>query len=129
MKANPNTSLEQDLRKIVSGACTLYERKSEQFTPTETPKELIESRLAIWRNSCAKGFEPLFERRLKLDALDLDQARHLMQDHRLTEDAALPDWAINLGQVILRIKNAKNVIIPSSRNSCLLYTSPSPRDS
>lgn len=117
MKANPNTSLEQDLRKIVSGACTLYERKSEQFTPTETPKELIESRLAIWRNSCAKGFEPLFERRLKLDALDLDQARHLMQDHRLTEDAALPDWAINLGQVILRIKNAKNVIIPSSRNS------------
>ena len=61
--------------------------------------EIVDKRMALWRENCAKGNEDVFRKRLAWDGLDADRARGLAGRVRRA-DSELPPWAQLLGQMI-----------------------------
>ena len=72
---------ETELRTIVEAASTIQERLSPRFEPVagSTPDE---KRLIRWCQVVAKGDWELFQKRLRWDGLDLEQARDAVRPAR-----------------------------------------------
>ena len=90
------------LRSIVAKASTIHERLTPDFLPVveSSDEALIIRRVNAWSQAAANGDRTLFRLRLAWDGLDESGARLAVAPVQLHTDAALPQWARILGEVL-----------------------------
>ncbi len=91
----------EPLREIVERSAFLEERLGGDFLPETRAEdsEVMDERMAAWRENCAKGDENVFAKRLQWDGLDQQRARGLV-GRMWRANPELPSWARVLEQMI-----------------------------
>jgi type 2 lantibiotic biosynthesis protein LanM len=84
---------EDDVRRIVSDASTLWERLGGAYTPVDSPRcaKLAGARLEKWRERAAQGDHALFEQRLAWLGTTPEKVHSLLGDVRPCGDP--PRWS------------------------------------
>ena len=90
------------LRSIVARASSIHERLAPDFLPVVevSDEALINRRVNAWIQAAANGDPALFRRRLAWDGLDENRARLAVAPVHLHPEAALPQWAMILGEIL-----------------------------
>jgi type 2 lantibiotic biosynthesis protein LanM len=86
----------EPLSEIVERSAFLEERLGSDFLPEIRAEDLeeIDTRVAAWRENCARGDEKVFQKRLQWDGLDPGQAAGLVgRVRRANPVGELPRWA------------------------------------
>src|SRR4051794_30094378 len=88
------------LRQLVARASTLAERLGDDFIPADPgDPNLVEARLAHWRQLVGRSDPAVFDRRLTWDGLDLAAVRWALGPVRLADERPLPVWATLLDEI------------------------------
>ncbi len=117
----PNVFTLHELRRVVAQASSLDERLQGHATPLgiSSPEnaDLIDERWQFWRRLVGAD---QFTKRLEWGGHDPENARRLLGEVSLDENAALPEWAKTLNRLLQRVERSQ----PDAHHPFVIQSAP-----